>query len=186
MDVKNRLQQNIQIGGGTVSQILEKFMSELTNQRKESAKQAREKAPPGFDEYKVEFRPSVTENTDVSNAIKNSKFVEFGKDNQLFGYGDPQTTQYKNAYSGKSTDARGRRNAAADSRAAGSADIKDPHINFPANTNINECIDAVISGSMWARSIVEEIKPDEYGMIYYFSVKLEITNKSEINDLENK
>jgi hypothetical protein len=64
--------------------------------------------------------------------------------------------------------------------------IKDPHINFPANSNINECIDAVLSGSTWARSIIEEIKPDEYGMIYYFSVKLEITNKSEINDLENK
>ena len=186
VDVKNRLQQNIQIGGGTVSQILEKFMTELTDQRKQSAIQAREKAPPGFDEYKIEFRPSVDENTDISNAIKNSKFVEFGKDNQLFGYGDPQTTQYKNAYPGKGgTDARGRQNAAADPRAAAS-DIKDPHINFPANSNINECIDAVLSGSTWARSIIEEIKPDEYGMIYYFSVKLEITNKSEINDLENK
>jgi len=177
VDVKNRLQQNIQVAGTKVGSILTTFMSDLTDQRKQSAIQAREKTPPGFDEYKIEFRPSAIENAEIVADLRNADFVEFGKDNQIFAYSDPQTTAYKNAYKIESGGAP---------TAAPQPDVKNASLSFSANTNITDCIDAIISGSTWARTLLEKINPDQYGMIYYFSTRLEITNKSEINDLENK
>jgi len=56
-------------------------------------------------------------------------------------------------------------------------------IQFPENVNIHDIISATIRDSMYVRTLLETIgqgtnNPDKFGMVQYFLIRLEVTNKA--------
>jgi hypothetical protein len=195
-DYDNRLQQSIQIQGSTISTVLENFMQSLTAQRKESEKQTRKKEPPDFDEYSIEFMASHAGAVPELKKFTNSEFVKIGQESQIFTYTDPQADAGRNGYSGRPPDGfvmKDEANRTVDRygveiRPASAQKSENSAISFAANTNITDCITAVIVGSTWHRQLLAELpsRIDNFGMVDYFSIMPEITNKEQINDLKNK
>jgi hypothetical protein len=184
IDSENRLKQNIQVKGITVNDILTNFLRDLTEQRKESDKALRKENPPDFDEFKLEFVSPTSSAQQMSNYLKNSEFTEYGKENQIFVFNNPQTVAGKTGYDGRAKLDKGTATNGPDS------DPKSAAINFAADTNVTDCITAVITGSNWHRDLLKTLteakRIDDFGMVNYFAIRLEVTNKTTINELKNR
>ena len=66
----------------------------------------------------------------------------------------------------------------------------DGQIQFPENVNIHDIISATIRDSKYVRTLLKTIgeanNPDKYGMIQYFLIKLEVTNKSRTDPYKKR
>jgi hypothetical protein len=195
-DVENRLQQTVQIQGVTIETILTNFGKTLTQQRKESEAKARKPAPENFDEYKIEFAPPLDGAESELKYFKESPFSTFGQESQIFVFTDPQQAAGKNGYSrtnkdtlrivdeaGRTVDRYGNVLPTGQPEPTGSV------VNFAANTNITDCISAVIVGSNWHRSLLDKLpeRIDSFGMVNYFSIRMEVQNKpGKLDTVKNR
>lgn len=181
-DVENRLQQTVQIQGVTIETILTNFGKTLTQQRKESEAKARKPAPDDFDEYKIEFAPPLDGEESELKYFKESPFSTFGQESQIFIFTDPQQASSKNGYSNTSKPSTPRITKTGP-EPTGSV------VNFAANTNITDCISAVIVGSNWHRSLLDKLpeRIDSFGMVNYFSIRMEVQNKTgKLDTVKNR
>lgn len=193
-DVENRLQQNIQVQGVTIETILTNFGKDLTSQRRESEENAKNPPPPSYDEYQIEFAPPLDGASSELKYFKESVFSTFGKESQIFIFTDPQKSTGKNGYSNTKKDftiidEAGRRVDRYGNPVRETAPVQGGSvINFSANTNITDCISAVIVESSWHRSLLNDLpaKIDIYGMVNYFSIRMEVQNKPELDTAKNR
>jgi len=67
----------------------------------------------------------------------------------------------------------------------------DGQIQFPENVNIHDIISATIRDSTYVRTLLETIgkgnnNPDNFGMVQYFLIKLEVENKSRTDPYKKR
>ena len=180
------LKKPIKMTGNTIKSILDDLMKNITDQQKYMDDKSREKST-NHDTYEIKFKKLDEKNEwidDDSGKIASAKLVEIGKENTIYKMEDPSNTSKQNAYK-------------ADKAAPSSPDKQKSSetikyqpgssvIQFPEKANIHEIIAAVIRDSEYVRNILKQVGtgtgvPDENGMIEYFSIRLEVKNKLEID-----
>ncbi len=187
----NVVKKPIKMKGNTVSQILENFISNINEQTAELVKEAKKTTSAvNSDKYKITF-PSWSEEkgwTDSpKNKIADTKLVEIRKDNALYAMNDPAKSTKPDAYK-----KNGQQQPSADQQAAKPEAIKyvpgETVVQFGENMTIDTAITSVIRDSEYTRKILENIKShiDEYGMVDYFLIKLEVTNQDVVDEVSKK
>lgn len=181
----NRLKSDIKMSGKTVKDILKNFVAELNGQIINDDKSSKpSQNSTKHDEYEIKFANIDSKgNVDLSkdtNAIAEKDVKALFKDKTLFKFPDPATTP--------------------DITKSAEDTIKDPDsvkyvpsksvVQFPAGSNIHECIAAVIRDSEYVRDMLKTIgqnnNPDEYGMVDYFIVYPEVVNLDTIDTVNKK
>jgi len=184
------IKKPIKMTGKTIGEILTDLMEKVTAQEIDNEKNSKEKSPSN-DEYKIKFQDYSEDSkqwVDAPNsAIPSSKLIEIGKDNALYKMVSPGDTKRGNGYRVDSAP-----KGSADQKTKESENLKyspsDSAMQFPEKANIHEIIAAVIRDSEYIRNILKDVKGniDSYGMVKYFSVRLEVENKKEINPVSKK
>lgn len=193
------LKKPVKIKGYTVKDILQDLVNSLSEQVKKEGEDAKEK-PSGYDDYKIKF-PSWDDAKGwvdtVENLIAPAKVTEITEDKTLFTMPDPgenraETTnnQKKNVYSSQSKSSE---------KPAVKQNVvpNDPHrsgavIQFNEGTSIQECMEAIIRDSRYLRDRLEKLMGSNWkevvkdNMFDYFLIKLETTEKPEIDKVKNK
>jgi hypothetical protein len=182
----NTVKKPIKMEGQTVKEILENFMKSINDQTLKEHKDSRKDGnATQVDFYSIKF-PVWDEvkgwSYDSENKISKEKLVELMKDNALYGLTDPSSTDKPNAYK-----TNGSKQPTAQEQAKKPESIKyNPSktvVQFGEGMNIHEVITAVIRDSEYTRNILKDIKKhiDAYGMIEYFTVRIEVENTDIIN-----
>jgi hypothetical protein len=183
----------IKMAGTTVKEILENFFTNLNEQVKKMDKDGNaESSSNVYDEYKVKFVDwSPTEGfiapPDNSNKISKSKLTELYRDNNLYKLADPATVEKMTGYKPD-----GKKQPTASEQAKAPEKIKlEPNktiIQFAEGMNVNDVITSVIRDSEYVRNILKDVKGhiDEFGMLDYFLVRLEVENQEKINEVSKK
>ena len=186
-DVTNKLKQDIQLRGTKITPILEQFMRDLTEQRKKQTADSFDKnsQPLDNDEYKIKING-------FGETFQTSNLGEKLKENQIFNFTPQQSAFKKNAYDPRNNkqfmggqpgyDEAGNKIQADGTTYDPSANV----INFRINSNITDCIAAVIVESEWHRKLLKNITVDPRGMVDYFLIKVEVTNKDTIDTQKNR
>lgn len=187
----NTVKKPIKMEGENIGAILTNFMDNLNKQVAKSDKEGKEVAEnSNHDTYSIKF-PSWSE-TDgwvdsPSNKIASSKLAEIFKDNALYGMVDPSTVEKPNAYK-----ADGSKQPTPESQAKEPEKVKytpgKTVIQFAEGMNVNDAITAVIRDSMYIRDMLKDVKKniDQYGMLDYFLIKIEMTNLDVIDTVSKK
>ena len=189
------LKKSVKVSGKDVKSILENLMVNITNQLKDDDQKAKNNSLPAdaYDEYYIKFpkfSPSEGFNDGVpSNSIATAKLGETLKDNAINSFPDAGKPTKPDAYDPRSSNQPSPQQAAASPDSNKSTPNSDPISQFAENKTIPECIEAVIKDSEYIRNIAKKLSSktewkqvvDDYGMVDYFLIKLEATNKSTIN-----
>ncbi|NBO99388.1 MAG: hypothetical protein EBU90_04570 [Proteobacteria bacterium] len=179
----NRLKKPIKMAGTTVKEILKDFMDNLT---KQVASVSPDVDPNGLltnnfeptDIYDIKFpsRDATLGFVDnPENEIAGSLLVEIAKDNNLFKMVQPEESNKKNGYKGN--------------KSASSSSIKyNPGktvVQFPEGGMVDSLITAVIRDSAYVKKLLTQVKEkiDDYGMMDYFSVNLQVENLEKISPI---
>ena len=173
-----KLKKPIKMSGETVKDILKALMKGLSEQEAYSDDKSKTQSLDS-DSYAISFRSfmggSFVENE--NGAIPKSKLIELGKDNSLYKIVDPADTTKPNAYQVDSAT----QPTAGNNPGTIKYNPKETVVQFPEGANIHEVISAVVRDSQYVRNIIKTLPIDSYGMVNYFSVRAEITNKTQIN-----
>jgi hypothetical protein len=175
----SQLKAPVKMSGTKVKLILQNLMEEITKEEEKSQASARKSTTvPGFDEYRIKFPTRDDDN--ATNEIGTADVNELGVDSIVYRMPDQGTTP---------------------SSTPGPQEIEkepgtvrynpsDITVQFQEGKQIYECIETLIRDSTYVRNILKNIGQtgkensiDEYGMVKYFLIKMEVTNKDTINDL---
>lgn len=187
------LKKPIKMTGLTVKDILTDLMTQLNKQLATIDKDGKETTTNRHNIYEIKF-PSWSE-TDgwidaPDNPVATTKLLEIFKDNALYSMVDPASVSPANAYK-----------ANASSQPTPAQNSKEPEsfkyipnktvIQFSEKQKIADIITAVIRDSEYVRSIIKDVGkkpnvPDQYGMIDYFMVRIEVTNLDVIDEATKK
>jgi hypothetical protein len=177
--------------GNDVQGILLDLMGKVTTQVKLSQEEGQTDQT-DIDEYHVTF-PVYDEDGNIKegeiNDIGKAKLVEILKENALYKMIDPGESTQGNAYK-----------ATPGAQPTAQETAKQPEkykyvpgqtvVQFPEKMNIHEAIVAVIRDSSYLTSLLEKIAAgggiDDYGMVDYFMVRMEVVNKDAINPTTQK
>ena len=187
----NVIKKPIQMSGTSVKDILSDLIKNVNEQVSLSDKDGKKESLGNkHDTYSIKF-PSWSETdgwkSSPDNEIAGKKLVEILKDNALYKMIDPATAEKATAYKKQGT-----AQPTPDQQAKEPEAIKytpgKTVVQFAENMNIHEAITSVIRDSEYARDILKDVKKniDEYGMMQYFMVKIEITNLDTINETTKK
>ena len=182
----------IKMAGTTVKEILFNFIENLNEQVKKMDKDGNaENSSKVFDEYVIKFvdwSPSEGFITPVGeNKIAASKLTELYRDNNLYKLADPATVEKITGYKQD-----GKKQPTPGEQASGRESIKlEPNktiIQFAEGMNVSDVITSVIRDSEYVREILKNVKGhiDEYGMLDYFLVRLEVENQEKVNEVSKK
>jgi hypothetical protein len=186
----NVIKKPIQMSGEYVAQILGDLIKNINEQVSKSDKDGKsESLGNKHDTYSIKF-PSWSD-TDgwggITNEIALSRLSEILKDNALYKMVDPATADKPDAYkkqgSSQPTPAQQSKEPEAIKYTPGKTVVQ-----FAENMNIHEAISSVIRDSEYTRNILKDVKKsiDQFGMIKYFMVKVEVTNLDVINETTKK
>ena len=186
----NVIKKPIQMSGESVFSILSNLIKNVNEQVSKSDKDGKsESLGNKHDTYSIKF-PSWSDTEgwiDGNNEIANSRLSEILKDNALYKMVDPATTDKPDAYKKQGA-----------SQPTPAQQSKEPEaikyipgktvVQFAENMNIHEAISSVIRDSEYTRNILKDVKKsiDQFGMIKYFMVKVEVTNLDVINETTKK
>jgi hypothetical protein len=187
----NVVKKPIKMAGSTVKEILTDMIKNVNDQVSKSDKDGKEVSLGNkHNKYSIKF-PSRDEKEGwkdtPENKIGESKLLEILKDNALYKMADPGTTEKATAYKKE-----GSTQPTAEKQAKEPEAIKytpgKTVVQFAEGMNIHEAISAVIRDSEYVRNILKNVKNniDEYGMIKYFMVRIEVTNLDEIDETSKK
>jgi hypothetical protein len=174
----SQLTDAVSMTGSSVSEILTNLMEAVTEQNKKSQKKIRNSTQlPGFDEYKIKF-PTVDEDNPINN-IGKSSVTQLGIDNTVYRMPDQGTVVKPTPGPQELEKEPGsiRYNPSA------------PTVQFHEGKGIYECIENLVRDSEYLRNILKNIgqpgqeSVDEFGMVKYFLITMQVTNKDTINDL---
>jgi hypothetical protein len=182
----------IKMAGTTIKEILGNFFENINEQVKKMDKEGNASSAGVYDEYKIKFVDWSTSEgfidaPDNSNKISKSKLTELYRDNNLYKLADPATVQ---KFTGYKQD--GKKQPTPSEQAKAPESIKlEPNktvIQFAEGMNIHDVITSVIRDSEYVRDILKNIKSniDEFGMLDYFLVRLEVENQEKINEVSKK
>ena len=190
----NVVKKPIKMAGETVGQILADFFKNINSQVASSNTNSKDGATASkHDTYEITF-PVWDEKTGFTTTgtskIAEAKLTEVLKDNALYKMIDPAAPGSPNAYQ---TD--GTKQPTADQQAKQPESIKynpkDSVIQFGEGMAISDAIASVIKDSEYVRNILKNIGkvpgvPDQYGMLEYFLIKIELTNLDVVDDTSKK
>ncbi len=188
----NILKKPIQMAGKTVKEILEDLIKKVNVQVAESDKDSKSPADANkHDIYEIKF-PDWSETTgfDYSkeNKIAEAKIIELLKDNAVYKFPDPGVATKTDAYQGKGKPSP--QEQASQPESVKYAPNGAPVAQFADKANINECISSVIRDSEYIRNILRTIGKektlDDFGMLNYFTVRMEVTNLDVIDSVSRK
>lgn len=182
----------IKMAGTTVKEILENFIENINKQVKNMDKEGNANSNAGVhDEYVIKFvdwSPSEGFVTPAgTNKIAASKLTELYRDNNLYKLADPATVEKMTGYKQD-----GKKSPTPNEQAKAPEKIKlEPNktvIQFAEGMNIHDVITSVIRDSEYVRNILKDVKSqiDEFGMLDYFLVRLEVENQEKINEVSKK
>lgn len=187
----NTIKKPIKMAGSTIKEILTDLMTNVNKQVARLDEDGKSTTNNNnHNRYFVKF-PSWSE-TDgwvdsPENDIGKSKLVEIFKDNALYAMTDPSTVSPANAYK-----TNGSKQPSADQQAKAPESFKyNPGktvIQFAEGHNLHDIISAVIRDSEYIRNILKDVKSaiDTYGMVKYFIVKIETTNRDVMDEIAKK
>jgi hypothetical protein len=187
----NVVKKPIQMSGTTVKDILLDLIKNINEQVALSDKDGKKESLGNkHDTYTIKF-PSWTDGDGwkdtPDNKIGTSKLVEILKDNALYKMVDPATAEKATAYKKSGT-----QQPTADQQAKEPEAVKytpgKTVVQFAEGMNIHEAISSVIRDSEYSRNIIKDVKKniDDFGMMDYFMVKMEVTNLDVINESTKK
>jgi hypothetical protein len=174
-DEINKLRQNVQVEGHTVGTVLENLMSNVMAQRFEADRAASSIPPASSDEYKIVFGDA---NSTFDRLSKSPLGLDTLKDSRVIAHTNPQSDKNRNAYQAKGIPITDQ-----------SSPLNSSVMNFAVNSNITDCISAVISESMWGRNLLKNLKTNydpKTGMVNYFIVRVSVENKKFIDVIRNR
>jgi hypothetical protein len=179
-DEINKLQQSVQFHGSTVSAVLTEFIAQLSFQRNEANKKSHSdngRSAAGRDEYVFTFG-EAEDSSNFFRALRESPVNTLDlKESKIFTFSNNQVSGVKNGYG--NTGSIQKDSATQTSRV----------ITFSENSNITDCIAAVISESEWAKNLLKhlELKFDSTtGLVDYFIVRVEVTNLDVFDLISNR
>lgn len=186
-----KLKKAVKMSGDNVREILKDLMESVTDLEIQNAKKTK---AVDYDEYKIKFiRPSISGSSlavsnltwvdDSEGAIAKSKLSDLGTDSVLYQMIDPSQKGQKKTNYKTTEDVAPSGDTVKDEK---KFEPKKTVTQFPENVSLHEIIAAVIRDSEYVSKLIEEIKPDSSGMIDYFVVRTEITNKSNTDPKTKK
>ena len=189
------LKKSVKVSGKDVRSILNNLMVNITKQLKDDDQKAKNNSlsADAYDEYYIKFpkfSPSEGFNDGIpSNSIGTAKLGETLKDNAVNSFPDAATSTKPDAYDPRKF--KDLPPITASDRATINKLTPDtePISQFAENKTIPECIEAVIKDSEYIKNIAKKLSSktewkqvvDDHGMVDYFLIKLEATNKITIN-----
>lgn len=179
------LKKSVRMVGEDVKEILENLMEAVSNQQAKSDEKSKS-ANSDHDSFSVSFK-KLSGNSwvdDANGKIATAKLVEIGKENTLFQMINPADTSKPNAYH-----VSGVAQPTPDQQQKSPQTVKynprDMAVQFPENSNLHEIIAAIIRDSDYIREMIKAMGegsiPDDSGMVNYFLIRVEVTNKSSID-----
>ena len=186
-DEINKLHQNVQFQGSTVNDILKNFLNNVEFQRNTANKEAYSKevggaAPTGYDKYYILFGD---ENSNFDDLRESPVYSSDLKDSKIFTFSDNQSSGNANGYGNQG------------SKQLPPARPAENTISFAANSNITDCIAAIITESEWAKKLLQKIKfnpttkqwvgfDSDTGLVDYFIIRAEVTNMDAFDIISNR
>ena len=185
----NQLSQPLQLQGQTVKDILENFMIGVEAQVAESNQDSKKNNGDLHDSYEVKFPiydPVKGFDYTSDNKIAASNVAVSLEDNKIYKYEDPQDTEVKNAYKIQKPTQSVTASTTTVQNAAEFKDTGDAVVIFQSQQAIHECIAAIVRDSEYVRNFLKNIgktddNPDQFGMVKYFLIRLEVTPKAEMD-----
>lgn len=167
----SRMKSGIKIKGNTVGEILKNLEAGLNDSKKSDTANERDPSQSNkFDSYEIIY-PEVNEDGIVdgstNKSIAESPVVELLKSNAIYAFSDPASTATKTSPS-------------------------DAVVMFADNANVHECIVSVIRDSNYVKNILKDLSNtdtkavDQFGMVDYFIVNVEMIDKGTVDDKTNK
>lgn len=197
-DEINKLHQNVQVNGSTVQEVLTNFMDELEYQRWSSNNKAYEKTGGytlGRDKYKVVFEDSSGQ----FKELQNTKLIPNDlKENRLFVMDNPQESPSVRLYGTFATSTANYNNKVSKTTTSRAPSHDASVLHFAANSNITDCIAAVITDSQWSIKLLENLYVDsgnpaaargydpETGLLDYFVVRVDVKNQTDLDVIRNR
>ncbi len=174
-----KLKKPVKMEGETVRELLEDLMKNMTEQEIQNAKKSGTEKY--YDEYKVTFLKQAGQGweDDKSGVIASSKLADLGTDSALYQMVNPSDTKKKNNY--KTTD-----QSSESSKNKSSYEPKKSVTQFPENVNLHEVMAAIIRDSEYVSNIIKKMPLDDDGMVEYFNIRVQVTNKEVINSKTKK
>lgn len=167
----SRIKSGVKIKGNTVGEILKNLEAGLNESKKSDT--ANERDPNqsnNYDSYEIIY-PEVNETGIVDGStnktIAESPVVELLKSNAIYAFADPASTATKSSPT-------------------------DSVIMFAENANVHECIVSIIRDSNYIKNILKDLSNanskavDQYGMVDYFIVNVEMIDKGIVDNKTNK
>jgi hypothetical protein len=188
------LRKSVKISGKTVQEILENLMTNVQSQLVDDAKKSKNSSVSSKDndEYRIKFPvwdPAQGFVDTGVNDIGKAKLVEDLKDNNVNSFPDAGTSTKPDAYDPRKF--KDLPPVTASNRAAISklTSNTNPVSQFAEGKQIQEVIESVIKDSMYVKNIAKKLSSktgwkqvvDEFGMVNYFIVQLQVTNKTTID-----
>lgn len=179
--VPNKIKKSVKISGETVEDILNDLVKNINKQTKTSDDDAKGSPTLDHDTYSVSFEGNA------AKLIGKAKVVELLSDNSTYSFPDAKTVNKPTAYHQDGQPAPSAQQNASDPGAYKPTYIKNSSAQFPEGKNITECMAAIIRDSKFGRDLMEKLVSDfktvvdEYGMVDYFLIKMEVTNKATNN-----
>jgi hypothetical protein len=183
------LRKSVKISGKTVQEILENLMTNIQSQLVDDAKKSKNSSVSSKDndEYRIKFPvwdPAQGFVDTGVNDIGKAKLVEDLKDNNVNSFPDAGTSTKPNAY-----DPRKAKGQSSPTQSSKSSPPPAPISQFSEGKQIQEVIESVIKDSMYVKNIAKKLSSktgwkqvvDEFGMVNYFIVQLQVTNKTTID-----
>lgn len=183
----------IKMAGSSVGSILRNLIDNINSQVKRIDTEGRVAADAKkSDEYAIKFVEWDTskgwvEPAGKETAISKSELSHLYRDNNLYKMADPGSSDKPDGYQ-----KNGSKQPTAQEQANTPEKIKyNPSavvIQFAEGMNIHDIITSVIRDSEYARGILQNIKSkiDEFGMLEYFMVRIEVTNLDVIDEISKK
>ena len=185
----NLLKTSIKMAGSSVKEVLTNLMNNVNSQLSKADKDGKATYV-NSNKYSITFKKwsdTLGWIDDPDGKIAKSPLQELMKGNSLYKMDDPANSTQPNAYKKDGTV-----QPSVEQQANSPESIKyipnKSVVQFAENTNIHEIISAVIRDSDYSRRILKNISGsvDQYGMIEYFMIKIEVLNLDTIDEVSKK
>ncbi len=194
----NTIKKPIKAEGNTVRDIVNSFISNLNIQTEKSFKEANPNLTnEDIDSYAIKFKSFDEQKgwyDDPNHPIAASNFVKIMKDNNLYKMEDPVNSPQPSAYKVEGAANQNPQPTPQEQLQNPSVTKSTPAksvIQIPENANAHEVLSNIIRDSEYTRELIKKLGkvsnfPDQFGMVDYFSVRIEVTVKSGINPITKK
>jgi hypothetical protein len=165
-----RLQSGVSMSGNTVGSVLRDLMDKITKRIKSD--EATNKSQKDTDEYYIKFPKRTSKGLDlISNEENKIAKADISKKSETL----TRLLTHDAVSTGTSVIANTQGTSAT-----------LPTFQFKEGVNLHEIITATIRDSEYVKSIIKNVKPDEYGMIDYFLVNMHVENKPIYDDTKGR